>query len=55
MTQAMWLGILRHVLTALGGLLVAKGYADESTINAGIGGAITLGGAAWSIIDKRQR
>jgi hypothetical protein len=56
MTQAMWLGIFRHVLTALGGgLMVAKGYADESTVNAGIGAAVTLAGVAWSVIDKRAR
>jgi hypothetical protein len=55
MTQAMWFGISRHVLTALGGVLVAKGYADESTVNAGIGAAVTLGGVAWSVIDKRAR
>lgn len=46
------LGILRHVLTFVGGLIVAKGYADDGTITELIGGLLTVTGAVWSIIAK---
>lgn len=46
------LGILRHSLTFLGGLLVMKGVVDETTATEIIGGVITLVGAIWSIVEK---
>jgi hypothetical protein len=46
------LGILRHSLTFLGGLLVMKGVVDETTATEIIGGVITLVGAVWSVIEK---
>ena len=46
------LGILRHSLTFLGGLLVMKGLVDETTATEIIGGVITLVGAVWSVIEK---
>lgn len=55
MTREMWLGIARHVLTVIGGGLVAKGYLDAGTLNVIIGGAVAAGGVAWSIVDKKQR
>ena len=54
MTRDMWLGLARHALTALGGFFVARGAIDADTMNAAVGAAITLGGAAWSIADKRK-
>ena len=48
------LGILRHVLTFAGGLIVAKGLADDTTITELIGGLITVIGATWSIIAKAK-
>ena len=47
------LGIVRHVLTAAGGIAVTKGYIDESALVAGVGAFIALAGVIWSIIDKR--
>ena len=46
------LGILRHSLTFLGGLLVMKGVVDETTATEIIGGVITLVGAVWSVVEK---
>jgi hypothetical protein len=46
------LGILRHSLTFLGGLLVMKGLVDETTATEIIGGVITLVGAVWSVVEK---
>jgi hypothetical protein len=48
------LGIIRHTLTFVGGLLVMKGLVDETTITEIIGGIVTLTGAIWSIIAKTR-
>lgn len=48
------LSLARHVLTFAGGFVVAKGWADEATVQAIVGALITIGGAAWGIIDKQN-
>jgi hypothetical protein len=48
------LGILRHSLTFLGGLLVMRGVVDETTATEIIGGVITLVGTIWSIVEKTK-
>lgn len=48
------LGILRHTLTFLGGIVVMKGIIDETTATEIIGGVITLVGTIWSIVDKQK-
>lgn len=55
MPKDMWLGLARHILTALGGYLVARGTVDAATAEAVVGAAITLGGAAWSVADKKTK
>lgn len=55
MTRDMWLGLARHLLTVLGGYFVAKGSIDSATADTIIGASIALGGAAWSVVDKKQR
>lgn len=54
MTKEQILGIARHALTFLGGILIMKGLVDESVWAEISGGAITLAGAIWSIIDKNK-
>ncbi len=49
------LGIVRHVLTFAGGLLVAKGLATEALAQEIIGATITLIGGIWSIIEKNRK
>lgn len=44
----------RHILTAVGAVLVAKGYTDEATIQAVGGAAATLIGVGWSVFQKKQ-
>ena len=46
------LGIARHVLTFVGGIVVAKGLLEEGVVTAVIGGALTVVGAVWSVVDK---
>lgn len=55
LTKEQILGILRHVLTFGGGILVMKGILDESTWEAITGSAITLVGSVWSVIDKNKK
>ena len=54
MTKDQLLGILRHVLTFVGGILVVKGLAEESLIEEVIGGVSTLIGSIWSIVAKKK-
>jgi len=46
-------GLIRHALTFVGGLAVAKGLVEESMMVEVIGGIMTLIGAAWSIFAKK--
>jgi hypothetical protein len=45
-------GMVRHVLTSVGGLLVMMGYADEGMVAAMVGAAMTIIGFAWSWMAK---
>ena len=47
------MGIIRHGLTFVGGILVMKGLVDKTTITEIVGGVMTLTGAIWSIVDKK--
>jgi hypothetical protein len=48
------LGIIRHVFTFLGGLLVLKGWLDEGVVQELIGAASTIVGTVWSVLDKKK-
>lgn len=52
LTQEQVLGIVRHTLTFVGGIVIARGLVDQSVVTEIIGGAVTLVGALWSIVDK---
>lgn len=54
MNKEQILGIVRHSLTFIGGILVMKGLVDESTVSEIIGGVITLAGTIWSIVEKNK-
>jgi len=54
LTKEQILGIVRHGLTFIGGILVMKGIIDETTVTEIVGGVITLSGTIWSIIEKNQ-
>lgn len=47
------LGIIRHTLTFVGGIVVMKGLVDEATVTEIIGGVMTLAGTIWSVVDKK--
>lgn len=48
------LGLIRHTLTFVGGLLVMKGLVDETIITEVVGAFVTLVGGMWSIIEKTK-
>lgn len=48
------LGIVRHVLTFTGGVLIAKGLTTEVMSIELIGATMTLIGGIWSIISKNK-
>jgi len=54
LTQTQILGIVRHILTFGGGILVAKGLLDEGMVAEISGAVITLIGAIWSIVEKNK-
>jgi hypothetical protein len=53
LTKEQVLGVVRHTLTFVGGIVVMKGLVDETTVTEIIGGVMTLVGTIWSVIDKK--
>ena len=47
------LGLIRHALTFVGGILIAKGLITESISFDIIGGVMTLVGSIWSVLSKK--
>jgi hypothetical protein len=54
LTKEQLLGIVRHAVTFIGGILVMKGLIDDSLVQEILGGVTTLAGAIWSIVDKNK-
>ena len=54
LTKEQIMGIIRHGLTFVGGILVMKGLVDDTMVSEIIGGIMTLTGAVWSIIVKKE-
>ncbi len=46
-------GLIRHALTFVGGIAVAKGWLDSSAIGEIIGAIMTLTGTIWSVSSKK--
>ena len=47
------LGLVRHTLTFVGGILIAKGLLTDSISADLIGGIMTVIGTVWSVISKK--
>ena len=47
------LGLIRHALTFIGGIIVAKGLVGDVLFQEILGGVMTLVGAAWSVASKK--
>jgi RsiW-degrading membrane proteinase PrsW (M82 family) len=46
-------GIVRAVVSAIGGYFVGKGVIDASTATAVAGAAVTIATAIWSVYNKK--
>jgi hypothetical protein len=55
MNKKQILGLVRHILTFAGGILLAKGYVDESLLEELTGSVITIVGAVLSIKNKMEK
>lgn len=53
LTREQVLGIIRHVLTFAGAIVITKGLVDQGTVDMIIGSAVSLTGAIWSIVAKK--
>ena len=54
MSSEVWMGFFRHMLTMLGGVLIAKGWLDESAMPELVGAVMTLVGFIWSWSNKKK-
>lgn len=54
MKKEQTLGIVRHVLTFVGGIVVMKGFASDSVVQEIIGTVLTLVGSIWSVVNKQE-
>ena len=54
MTKEKLFGIVRHVLTFGGGLLIAKGVISEGTLTEIIGALTSIIGVVWSVLSKKS-
>lgn len=54
MKKEIVLGIVRHALTFVGGIFIAKGVIDEASTEALSGSFLTIIGTIWSVIQKQK-
>lgn len=48
------LGVIRHTLTFVGGILLAKGLVDQSLLTDMIASIMVLVGGVWSVVSKSK-
>jgi len=53
MNQEQIFGVIRHVFTAVGGIVIAQGYISDSMYTELSGAVLTLIGVVWSITAKK--
>jgi len=54
MNKEQIMGIIRHTLTFVGGILIMKGILSEAMSTEIIGGTMSLVGAIWSVTSKKS-
>ena len=55
MNMTFILAMLRHALTFGGGFLASRGIVDSATVEVVSGAILTIVGAVWSVVEKKQR
>jgi len=54
LTKEQVLGIVRHTMTFVGGIIMAKGLIDEEIVTEITGAVLTLVGSIWSVVGKNK-
>lgn len=54
MTKEQIFGVVRHFITGIGAILVAKGLVEEGVWSELTGTAISFAGLVWSVISKKS-
>lgn len=49
------LGLVRHSLTFVGGVIVANGLLTDAAVTEIVGAIITCVGSVWSVIEKNKQ
>jgi hypothetical protein len=52
MTKEVIQSLARHILTALGAIVVSRGFVVHSDVEAIVGGVVASIGLGWSVWDK---
>lgn len=52
--QDIFLGLVRHIGTGTGGILVAAGYLQSNQVNSWLGSICFIGGVTWSAWQKYE-
>lgn len=55
MKKDQFAGIVRHILGAIGAIVVSQGLVDENTALQASGALATLAAIAWSVAEKKNR
>lgn len=55
MSMQQILGLIRHILTTLGGSGMFAGYVSQDEITAIVGGVVTLIGVIWSWLSPEKK
>lgn len=53
MTKEQFLGIIRHTLTFVGGILIMRGILTDALTAELTGAVLTLAGGIWSIVKNK--
>jgi hypothetical protein len=53
MNKEQVLGLIRHILTFVGGIVIAQGLVSDALSSELIGGIMTVVGTVWSIVSKK--
>jgi len=52
LNESQWFGVVRHLLSAVGGFAVYKGLVSEDEASSVIGAALSLLAVIWSVTSK---
>lgn len=55
MSKEQILGLIRHLITAVGGAVVMLGYLDSALVTEATGGIIAAVGFVWSFVEKIKK